>query len=499
MTSDPRDAGGGTRAADRRTIPDGPGDRPRRRATVFASAAPVHRVLRPFQEFARLEAAGGIVLMVAALLALVWANSPWAGVYAALRQANLTVGLGELALSKDLLHWVNDGLMALFFLVVGLEIKRELLAGELADRRRAALPIAAALGGMAVPAALYLALNVGTPGARGWGVPVATDIAFALGVLALLGRRAPLALKVFLTALAIVDDIGAVLIIALFYTAGLAWPYLVAAGLVLAALAAANRLGVRRLAVYGLLGGVLWVAFLHSGVHATVAGVLLAMTVPARAHRSAAPVVGRTNGPGPRARPGLADGRGRDGTGRPAGGWTLAVRRREATSPLRRLEHALHPWTTFAVLPLFALANAGVSLAGGDLRASLLDPVGLGVLVGLALGKPAGITLCAWLAVRSRLAALPHGVGWWQVHGAAWLGGIGFTMSLFVAGLAFGDAALLDATKRAVLTASVAAGMVGWLVLRRAATVHVRGRPPSDRAVVGAVTGRGRHGSGPDR
>jgi NhaA family Na+:H+ antiporter len=406
---------------------------------------PVRRVLQPFQEFVRLEAASGVLLMAAAILALAWANSPWAERYVALWQTELAVELGGRGLAKPLLLWVNDGLMAVFFLVVGLEIKRELLVGELADARRAALPVAAAVGGMVVPAALYLAINLGTPAARGWGVPVATDIAFALGVLALLGRRAPVSLKVFLTALAIVDDVGAVLVIALFYTAELSWPDLGLGALVLAGLFAANRLGVRRVAVYGLLGVVLWVAFLRSGVHATVAGVLLAMAIPARAATA-----GRDAGEeAPRA----------------------SGRREDGDSPMHAMEHALHPWVTYAILPLFALANAGVAMGGNGGAPSPLHPVGVGILAGLVVGKPLGIALGAWLAVRGRVGALPESLRWRHLVGAACLGGIGFTMSIFVAGLAFADMLLLDTAKMAIFAASIGSGLIGWAVLRGATDV----------------------------
>jgi NhaA family Na+:H+ antiporter len=436
-----------------------------------AEAPPIERLLRPFREFAHLEASGGVVLLAAAALALVWANSPWAGAYAALWHTPLTVAVGGAVLTQDLHHWINDGLMGLFFFVVGLEIKREVLVGELASPRRAALPAAAALGGMLLPAALYALLNAGGPGAPGWGVPMATDIAFALGVLALLGRRVPLALKVFLTALAVLDDIGAVLVIALFYTPSVSWSALAAAGGVLVLLVAANRLGVRAPLAYGGLGVGLWLAVLLSGVHATVAGVLLAMTVPARTRIDPAAFVARGRAfladfaAGP---PSPAEARGGFIT---EGQQTAVLALEEACehvqTPLHRLEHALHPWVAFAVVPLFALANAGVPL-GGDLGAAVAQPVTLGVFVGLVLGKSAGIAAASWLAVRSGLAALPEGVTWRQVCGAAWLGGIGFTMSLFIAALAFGDDGLLAAAKLGILGASLVAGLVGWAILRLA-------------------------------
>jgi NhaA family Na+:H+ antiporter len=434
------------------------GNDPAHRA-IPPSAA--ERALRPFQEFARLEASGGIVLLFCALAAMAWANSPLAATYHQLFGTYFTVGWGEHALSKPLLLWINDGLMAVFFLVVGLEIKRELLVGELASPRRAALPIAAAAGGMLVPAAIYAAFNAGEAGARGWGIPMATDIAFSLGVLALLGRRVPLALRVFLAAFAIVDDLGAVLVIAVFYTEALSWTALGAAGTVLLLLLAANRAGVRRPLVYAVLGAALWLAVLKSGVHATVAGVLLAAAIPARARID----------PGQFLRLSRAILEDVEHAGDPG-------RRQESVhelerlcehvaAPLRRMEHGLHGWVAFLIMPLFALANAGVPLAG-ESSGLFRNPVGLGVILGLVAGKPLGITLASWLLVKAGLATLPPALGWRHLHGAAWLGGIGFTMSLFIAGLAFEGPPLLPVSKLAILIASLLAGVAGWAVLRTA-------------------------------
>jgi NhaA family Na+:H+ antiporter len=429
---------------------------------------PIRRVLRPFREFARVEASGGIVLLACTVVALAWANSPWADSYGALWHSEVTVGAEPLGLSMDLRHWINDGLMALFFFVVGLEIKREVLVGELADPRRAALPIAAAVGGMAVPALVYLAVTRGTPGAAGWGVPMATDIAFALGVLALLGRRAPLALKVFLTALAIVDDIGAVLVIALFYTAEVAWTPLLAGLALVLLLYGANRVGVRGPLVYALVGLVVWVAFLESGVHATIAGVLLAATIPAWVRLDVPAFVDRAR----TSLDHLVDAAGRGGSVLSDQVQQHALHDLEtacerAQAPMQRLEHALHPWVSFVVMPVFALANAGVALDAGA-AVALAHPVGLGVVLGLLLGKQVGITLFAWLAVRSGVAALPAGVTWRHVYGAGWLGGIGFTMSLFIASLAFGATDLLATAKVGVLAASAVAGAVGYALVRAA-------------------------------
>jgi NhaA family Na+:H+ antiporter len=358
-------------------------------------------------------ALGGIVLVAVSGIALAWANSPWSASYEALWGWKLHVGIGAAAIDKPLLLWVNDGLMAIFFLLVGLELKREMASGELSDLRQAALPIVAAAGGVAVPALVYVGFNLGGPGAPGWAIPAATDIAFALGILALLGSRAPFLLKLFLTTVAVVDDLIAVLIIAIFYTDQIALLALGIAAAAFGALVLLNRADVRHPLLWIPISLILWVAVLKSGVHATVAGVLIAMAWP---------------------------------------------------PPVERLEHILHPWVMFGVVPIFALANAGVSLSG--IGASIfVDPVAVGVALGLMLGKPIGITLAAWAAVRLGFAALPTGVTWMKLHGAAWLGGIGFTMSLFIAGLAFDPGPMHDAAKVGLLFGSLVAGIVGATIL----------------------------------
>jgi NhaA family Na+:H+ antiporter len=383
------------------------------------------RVIGPFQRFFSTEAAGGIVLLACAAIALVWANSTWANAYRQLWETPLGLETRSFGLSLTLHEWVNDGLMAVFFFFVGLEIKREVLIGELSSRRSAALPVAAAIGGMVVPAAIYAIVNRGGAGAHGWGVPMATDIAFALGVLALFGNGLPSGLRVFLAALAIVDDLGAVLVIALFYTNSLHWGALGGAAAVVAVLVGANFAGVGRALVYVALGAILWFFVLFSGIHATVAGVLLALTIPARAHT---------------------------GT-------------ETAPSLLQRLESALQGPVAFLIMPVFALANAGIPLGAGAIGA-VRTPVALGVILGLLFGKPIGIMLASIAAVRAGAAELPSGVTWRQVHGASWLGGIGFTMSLFIAGLAFADAAMLDVAKLGVIAASACAGATGYFLLR---------------------------------
>ncbi len=431
---------------------------------------PVERIVRPFQDFANKQSSGGILLIAATAVALVWANSPWGESYAALWHTKLTVGVGDASISKDLTHWINDGLMAVFFLVVGLEIKREVLVGELSSVRGAALPIAAALGGAMVPAAIYLAINAGAEGSAGWGIPMATDIAFALGVLALLGDRVPVALKVFLTALAIVDDIVAVLVIALFYTSEISWGTLGVGGLFLVALIVANLIGVGRTLVYALLGIGLWLCFLLSGVHATIAGVLLALTVPAISFINPGAFLERSRYVLDRFEKAGAKGENvLSNEERQAALHALNHAAYKLEPPLHELEHTLHPWVVFAIMPLFALANAGVALGGG-IADALTSSVALGIVAGLVVGKQLGITLFAWLAVKSGVSELPEGIRWRHVYGAGWLAGIGFTMSLFISDLAFSDGRLVDAAKLGILVASVIAGVVGWVILRGASS-----------------------------
>ena len=371
-----------------------------------------------------------MLLVGGALIAIFWANSPWSGAYHALLDTPLTVGAGEFILSKPLILWINDALMAVFFFLVGLEIKREVFGGHLRSMRSAALPLAGALGGVLVPAGLYLALNGGGPGQAGWGIPMATDIAFALGVLALVGDRVPVGLKVFLTALAIVDDIAAIMVIAVFYTDGIAVTSLGIGAVFLGLAFAANRAGVRSGLVYFVIGAVVWLAFLKSGVHATLAAVLMAFTIPAA---------------------GL-----------------------DEDSPLIRLEHALAPLVAFVVLPVFALANAGVVLGPG-MADAVTDPIAVGVVLGLLVGKPLGIFGAAWIAVKLGLASLPERTNWRQLAAVSILGGIGFTMALFVEGLAFTDPAQRSAAKVGVLGASIVTGVLGYLALRRTCP-----KPPSE-------------------
>jgi Na+:H+ antiporter, NhaA family len=388
-------------------------------------------LLQPAQQFIQTEAASGLVLLAATVVALAWANSAWSDSYFDLWRPTVSFETPLFGFNEDLGHLVNDGLMAVFFFVIGLEIKRELLRGELATPRKAALPVVAALGGMVAPALIYVAFNGAGAGAKGWGIPMATDIAFALGVLSLLGARVPLSLKVFLLAIAVVDDLGAILVIAVFYTDSLSPEAGLAALALLAVIVAARRAGVASLAVYAVLALCFWLAVLESGVHATVAGVVLAFLTPAGS------AMARPGGPA-----------------------------REA--PLELLERTLHPWASFAIVPIFALANAGIELSGGALRAASESAVTAGVAVGLVAGKPLGIMLATALAVRTGLAALPEGVSWRQIGGVGLLAGIGFTVSLFITGLAFDSPGLEAEAKLGILAASLVAGAAGFVALAAA-------------------------------
>ena len=387
-----------------------------------SAASPISAI----REFLRLESASGILLVLAGLVAMIAANSPLSSWYDALLQVPFKIQLADFKLDKPLLVWINDLLMAVFFLLVGLEIKREVVMGELSDRAKVALPAIAAIGGMVVPAAIYAWINWSDPvGLRGWAIPSATDIAFALGVLSLFGERVPVGLKVFLMTLAVLDDLGAIVVIALFYTKNLSVTSLLLAGAALVVLLVLNRAGVVRIAAYLLVGTLLWVFVLKSGVHATLAGVATALFVPARdpAHPE--------------------------------------------HPPLHTLEHALHPWVAFGILPIFAFANAGVSLAGLSLR-DLLQPIPLGIVLGLFVGKQLGVFASAWLAVRLGVARLPSGVEFRHVYGAAILCGVGFTMSLFIGMLAFegtggGEVIVID--RLGILAGSLLSAVAGYAVL----------------------------------
>ncbi|ACX51241.1 Na+/H+ antiporter NhaA [Ammonifex degensii KC4] len=386
--------------------------------------ARVNKLFRPFETFFKDEAASGIVLLVATVMALILANSSLSSFYYQVLEHPVSVGIGPFVLTESVQQWINDGLMAVFFFTVGMEIKREILRGELSAPGKATLPVVAALGGMVLPAIIYLAINWGAPTAHGWGIPIATDIAFALGVLTLAGRNVPRGLAVFLTALAIADDLGAIIVIALFLTEKLFYPALLAAGLVFLALLLLNKLGVRWIPAYLLLGIALWIAVFESGVHATLAGVLLGMAIPAE----------------------------------PRSG--------EQHSPLEKLECRLVPWVSFGILPIFALANAGITLQMEYFKEIVNTPVFWGVVLGLFLGKQLGVFLFSYALVRAGMATLPDEVSWGKLYGAGILCGIGFTMSIFIAGLSLKDPVSLEAAKLGIICASLVSGIVGVGVLR---------------------------------
>ena len=424
------------------------------------------RFIRPALRFTQVEASSGIVLLVAAVIAVIWANSTFGDTYEELWETVFKIELGSFHLEETLRDLVNDGLMAIFFLVVGLEIKRELFVGELRDPKAAALPVFAALGGMVVPALLYLAFVAGEGGeaTRGWGIPMATDIAFSIGVVALLGSRVPVGAKLFLLALAIVDDIGAIAVIAVFYTDDLSFPWLAAAITTLVIMWAAQKGGIRAWAFYWPMGIVAWFFLLESGVHATLAGVALGLMTPARPmysdeeyHRKATYVLD-TYSPEPESP------HGRDRIDHEAR--QLASIANESIAPLNRLEYLLHPWSSFLIVPLFALANAGVRFGGVDIVDALTSPVALGVAIGLLVGKIVGISAFTALAVRLGLGRLPRHATWTHMFGLAALAGIGFTVSLFVTGLAFNDPVLTDLAKIGIFAGSGIAGLIGYLLLR---------------------------------
>ena len=432
------------------------------------------RVVQPLQRFLSTETAAGVVVLCAAVVALVWANSPASGSYEGLWGTEVGIDVGGFRVAEPLRAWVNDLLMAGFFFVIGLEVKREFVHGALCDPRAAALPIICALGGMVAPALLYLAINAGGDGAAGWGIPLATDIAFALGVLALLGTRAPAGLKVFLLTLAVVDDIGAILVIAVFYSDGVVLGWLGLAAAALAAIVTAQRVGVLALPFYAAAAGVVWLGVFESGVHATVAGVALGLLTPARPFQPPEAVAFDARDHLDRLcrRPadGVAD---EDEQATLLHVSTLVG---EAVSPLERLERTLHPWTSYAVLPLFALANAGITLDTSGLGAAVREPVTVGVVAGLVLGKPLGVLAGAAAARATGLAPLPDGVRWAHLAGVGLLAGIGFTVSLFIAGLAFPPGDLDDAARLGILIASLLAGAAG------AALLTLIAHRPRDRA-----------------
>ncbi len=421
------------------------------------------------RDFLRIEAAGGLLLIIATIVALVWANSPWSGSYHTLLETHISLEIGDLLLLDEPLEaWINDALMAVFFFVVGLEIKRELVVGELRDPRAAALPAVAAVGGMVVPALIFFAFNVGGAGVDGWGIPMATDIAFAVGVVSLLGNRVPGAMKVFLLTLAIVDDIGAIAVIAIFYTDDLSTGWLLIAIALLGLVLIMRLIRIWYIPAYVVVGTALWLAVFESGIHATIAGVILGLLTPAMALKSdpldqdvhiGAAISGQAS--------------------------ATVIRRanfelKEQVSVVDRLEDILHPFTGFLIIPIFALANAGIEISGDSLVDAVSSNVTIGVVVGLVVGKFLGVSFATWIAVRSGLSRLPRGANWTHVFGLSAMAGIGFTVSLFITGLAYDDPIVTDEAKLGILAASTIAAVVGTLILLRANEVIEVEIPESD-------------------
>jgi NhaA family Na+:H+ antiporter len=426
---------------------------------------PIDKFTEPVNKFIHQEHTSGIVLFISVLAAIAWVNSPFAHSYHHLWDIKFSLGFGDYVLDHPLHLWINDGLMALFFFVIGLELKREFMAGELSTIKKASLPMVAALGGMLVPALIYFFINKGTESEHGWGIPMATDIAFALALLSLAGKHIPTSVKVFLSALAVADDLGAVLVIAIFYSAHIAFVPLTIGIWLLVILLIGNKMGIRSIAFYLVIGFAVWVAFLLSGVHATIAGVLVAFTIPARTR------INEKN---------YAESLKKllfDFEKQIPNNSTLTTAEQhhtiekikelsmDAETPLQKVEYLLHPWVAFVIMPLFALANAGI-IIGADFFTSIRNPVSMGVAIGLLAGKFTGVLMATWLMVKFG-AQLPAKANWKQITGVALLAGVGFTMSLFISGLAFTHAEMVDQAKYGILLASLLAGVLGVVVLKK--------------------------------
>lgn len=426
----------------------------------------IEKIMAPVSRFIHLEYTSGIVLLISVVIAIAWANSPFHDFYEHLWHINFKVGFDKFLLSQPLHIWINDGLMAIFFFVIGLELKREFMEGELSSLQKASLPMTAALGGMLVPAAIYFFINKGTDAAHGWGIPMATDIAFALALLSMASKHIPVSVKIFLSALAVADDLGAVLVIAFFYTDQINFmPLAVGAGFLIL-LMVGNKMGIRSTIFYLLLGICVWIGFLLSGVHATIAGVLVAFTIPA-VTRIDEQIY--SNNLRKLSYDFEADIPERGSLITPLQNKTIQKVKTlsmAAETPLQTIEHALHPWVAFGIMPLFALANAGIVITS-DFFSSIINPVSIGVASGLVIGKFSGILLFCWIMVKFRLSSLPEGANWKHIAGVALLAGIGFTMSLFISGLAFKNPAFIDQAKYGILIASILAGILGTIVLKR--------------------------------
>ncbi len=432
----------------------------------------IERLFHPVEQLIRNQPISGILLFIAVIIALIWANSPLSNFYHHLWEIPLGFNIGEYGITKSLHHWINEGLMAIFFFVIGLEIKREVILGELSSWKKASLPVFAAIGGMIAPAVIYLIFNKGTSGESGWGVPMATDIAFALGILSLLGKRVPTSLKIFLTALAIVDDLGAVLVIAIFYTNDLIINYLELGAFFFLILGIGNLIGIRKTLFYSIFGiGGLWVAFLHSGIHATLAGVIVAMTIPVKAKINEKRFINKINK--------LLYKFKRTTVMK---GFYVSYQQEEiienmratqdeAASPLQWLEHALSPLVSYIIIPLFALANSGIEF-NSELLASMGTSIPLGIMIALILGKVLGISGFSFLVIKAGWSELPKFTNWGIILGAGFLGGIGFTMSIFISELAFDSELARTQSKMAILLASTLAASIGLALIRHFTPNH---------------------------
>ena len=427
---------------------------------------PIEKIIAPVNRFIHLEYTSGVVLLCSVIIAIIWANSGWHEFYHHLWEIDFSVGFDTYILSKPIHIWINDGLMAIFFFVIGLELKREFMEGELSTLSKASLPMMAALGGMLVPALIYYTINKDTEASHGWGIPMATDIAFALALLSMAGKHIPSSVKVFLSALAVADDLGAVLVIAFFYTAEVNFMSLGIGGLFLISLILGNILGIRNSAFYLVLGIGVWIGFLLSGVHATIAGVLVAFTIPAMTRineNDYSENLRKLSYDFDKEIPSNS---------------TLTTPQQHRTiqhvkslslaaeTPLQKIEHALHPWVAFLIMPLFALANSGIMI-GADIFTAIINPVSIGVTAGLVIGKFVGIISFTWILVKTGLGKLPYNAKWKHIIGVALLAGIGFTMSLFISGLAFKNPIFVDQAKYGILLASVVSGILGTIVLKK--------------------------------
>lgn len=427
--------------------------------------APIDAFLNPIKKFFQIEASGGIILLIVTIFSLIWANSPYSGYYFDLWSINISLGIGNFTFDKTLLIWINDGLMTIFFFLVGLEIKRELIIGELSSFKKAILPFVAALGGMLFPALIFFLINKGTDTINGWGIPVATDIAFSLGILSLVQKRVPFSLKVFLTAFAIIDDIGAVLIIAIFYTSEITYIYLAISLLLFFTLVLFNILHIRKPLVYLLPGFLMWIFLYYSGVHPTISGILLALTIPTVARIDYKSFLSSSKKSLDDLENSIIKNNKYITTNElNTGVFRLENSCEKVLAPAHRIEHKLHPYVAYFIIPLFAFANAGVRIEGSFWNA-LLKPVTLGIILGLFFGKQIGISLFSWLSFKFKISALPSRASFKQIYSISCLGGIGFTMSLFIANLAFDNIQILNDAKIGILFGSLISGIAGYITL----------------------------------